>query len=89
MSTKMQIRKKPETKEVVYWEIRHGNGVVGGSMDKFMYDSEEEAIKSATDFKNDPRAKTPSMTDSNVAYWKSQTFVVTKVEKKITKIKTI
>lgn len=59
-----------------YYEIEHGNGTISGSKDKFRYDTSEEALESAKEFKENPSCKNQSMTQSNIEYWKRQEFTI-------------
>lgn len=64
-----------------YFEIKHGNGVIGSSKwsdYKYSFPTQEEAVREATEFKSNPRRHNENMSDSNVAYWQSQTFIIVK-----------
>ena len=42
------------------------------------FNSQQEAIDVATEFKNNPRSHNVEMSDSHVDYWKSQTYTIIK-----------
>lgn len=42
------------------------------------FNTEQEAIEVATEFKNNPRSHNPLMSDESVNYWKSQNYTIFK-----------
>lgn len=64
-----------------YFEVKNGKGAGGGLVgknSKYTFDTRKEAVEMAKEFKANPRSHNPDMTDENVQYWSSRTYVVVK-----------
>ena len=64
-------------KSYTYFEIQDGSGIVGKD-GNYSFSTQQEAAKVATEFKNNPRSHNEKMTDENVAYWKSKSYIIVK-----------
>lgn len=65
-------------KEITFYEVRHGNGVMVGKNGEHHFPSRGAAIDAATEFKNYPRGHNLQMSEESVEYWKKQTFTIVK-----------
>lgn len=75
---------------VTYFEIMSSpSSSINGSKGNHSFDTAEEAIKEATDFKNDPRSHNPKMSDHSVNYWSNKTYTIRKTVKSVEYIATI
>lgn len=83
VSTEIRHLLKSETS--TRYKVQHGTGWVG-HLGAYSWDTEEEALSVAKEFKDNPICHNSRMSEDNVKYWKSQTFVVTKEETKITEL---
>lgn len=75
-----------------YFEVRHGNGAMCDSKGSYSFQTEDEAVSLANSMKTDPRSVTRNpdrMTDENVDYWESQTYIVVRTIKIVDELQTI
>jgi len=79
------IRHLLNNKTHIVYKIQHGNGNVG-HLGKYAWGTQAEALAIAREFKDNPKSHNSSMTEDNVKYWRSQTYVVTKEELKVTEL---
>lgn len=65
-------------KTVSYYEVQHTNGGTIGKNGEYDFPTAKEATDMAIEFKQNPRSHNDMMSDRDVEYWQSQTFVVVK-----------
>lgn len=68
-------------KTVTFFEVSDGWGLIGKNS-HYQFNTKQEAINMATEFKNDPRSHNPNMSEEYVKNWKSKTYTI--IEKTIT-----
>jgi hypothetical protein len=64
-----------------YYEVKDGHGYIGKNS-QYKFNTAQDAIDMATEFKNNPRSHNEQMTDENVQYWMNKTYTV--IEKTVT-----
>lgn len=68
-------------------------GVNGSSIftewGKSSFETEDELIEAIKNFRNNPRANSPKMTDENVEYWKKKKYTIERITIKTEELQTI
>lgn len=76
------------TKNSVYYQIFDGSSLTGKN-GRYGFDTREEAVKVAKEFKADPRSQHPKMSKENVEYWQRKTYSIQRVEVKVDQLDSI
>ena len=75
-------------KTQIYYEITDGSGCIG-KHGTYSFKSAKEAIRVATEFKNNPLSHNENMTDENVKYWSNRDYTIVRCIVTTEEIKTV